>query len=169
MFFWNSFAFSPPVDVGNLISGSSAFSKSSLNIWKFFVYVLLKPGLEKFEHKLPSSALPHILPYSAFLHIFPDSELPHPPSLGTSSTLLTEHFLTPSLTLNFLIPSSLRASSHPPHSELPHILLTQSFLTPSLTLNFFIPSSLRASSLRASSLKASSTLLTQSCLTTWIF
>ena len=39
-----------PVDVGNLISGSSAFSKSSLNICKFTVHVLLKPGLENFEH-----------------------------------------------------------------------------------------------------------------------
>ena len=38
-----------PVDVGNLISGSSAVSKSSLNIWKFMVHVLLKPGLENFE------------------------------------------------------------------------------------------------------------------------
>ena len=37
-------------DVGNLISGSSAFSKSSLNIWKFMVHVLLKPSLENFEH-----------------------------------------------------------------------------------------------------------------------
>ena len=37
-------------DVGNLISGSSAFSKTSLNIWKFTVHVLLKPGLENFEH-----------------------------------------------------------------------------------------------------------------------
>ena len=37
-------------NVGNLISGSSAFSKSSLNIWKFMVHVLLKPGLEDFEH-----------------------------------------------------------------------------------------------------------------------
>ena len=37
-------------DAGNLISGSSAFSKSSLNIWKFMVHVLLKPGLENFEH-----------------------------------------------------------------------------------------------------------------------
>ena len=37
-------------DVGNLISGSSAFSKSRLNIWKFIVHVLLKPGLENFEH-----------------------------------------------------------------------------------------------------------------------
>ena len=37
-------------DIGNLISGSSAFSKSSLNIWKFSVHVLLKPGLENFEH-----------------------------------------------------------------------------------------------------------------------
>ena len=39
-----------PMDVGNLISGFSAFSKSSLNIWKFTVHVLLKPGLENFEH-----------------------------------------------------------------------------------------------------------------------
>ena len=39
-----------PTDVGNLISGSSAFSKSSLNIWKFTVHVLLKPGLENFEN-----------------------------------------------------------------------------------------------------------------------
>ena len=42
--------FDDPADVGNLISGSSAFSKSSLNIWKFSVHVLLKPGLESFEH-----------------------------------------------------------------------------------------------------------------------
>ena len=42
--------FNDPVDVGNLISGSSAFSKSSLNIWKFTVHVLLKPGLENFKY-----------------------------------------------------------------------------------------------------------------------
>ena len=41
--------FYDPFDVGNLISGSSAFSKSSWNIWKFTVHVLLKPGLVKFE------------------------------------------------------------------------------------------------------------------------
>ena len=41
--------FNDPVDVGSLISGSSAFSKSSLNIWKFMVHILLKPGLENFE------------------------------------------------------------------------------------------------------------------------
>ena len=41
--------FDDPADVGSLISGSSAFSKSSLNIWKFMVHVLLKPGLENFE------------------------------------------------------------------------------------------------------------------------
>ena len=46
MFFWNSLAFSMiQLDVGNLISGSSAFSKTSLNIWKFTVHVFLKPGL----------------------------------------------------------------------------------------------------------------------------
>ena len=44
--------FDDPVDVGSLISGSSAFSKSSLNIWKFTVHVLLKPGLENFNHHL---------------------------------------------------------------------------------------------------------------------
>ena len=41
--------FHDPEDVGNLISGSSAFSKTSLNIWKFTAHVLLKPGLENFE------------------------------------------------------------------------------------------------------------------------
>ena len=46
--------FDDPADVGNLISGSSAFSKSSLNIWKFTVNILLKPGLENFEHYFTS-------------------------------------------------------------------------------------------------------------------
>ena len=45
-----SFFFSDPTDVGNLISGSSAFCKSRLKIWKFMLHVLLKPGLENFEH-----------------------------------------------------------------------------------------------------------------------
>ena len=46
--------FHDPADVGNLISGSSAFSKTSLNIWKFMVQLLLKPGLENFEHYFAS-------------------------------------------------------------------------------------------------------------------
>ena len=46
--------FNDPADVGNLISGSSVFSKTSLNIWKFSVHVLLKPGLENFDHYLTS-------------------------------------------------------------------------------------------------------------------
>ena len=54
MFFWNSCFFHDPVDVGNLISGSSAFSKTSLNIWKFTAHVLLKPGLENFKHYFTS-------------------------------------------------------------------------------------------------------------------
>ena len=47
--------FDDSVDVGNLTSGSSAFSKSSLNIWKFLVRILLKPGLENFEHYFASA------------------------------------------------------------------------------------------------------------------
>ena len=46
--------FYDPTGVGNLISGSSAFSKSSLNIWEFLVHVLLKPSLENFEHYFAS-------------------------------------------------------------------------------------------------------------------
>ena len=53
-FFWNTCFSDDPTDVGNLISGSSAVSKSSLNIWKFMVHVLLKPGLENFEHNFTS-------------------------------------------------------------------------------------------------------------------
>ena len=46
--------FDDPADAGNVISGSSAFAKSSLNIWKFSVHVLLKPSLKDFEHDLAS-------------------------------------------------------------------------------------------------------------------
>ena len=46
--------FNDPVDMGNLISDSSGFSKTSLNIWKFTVHVLLKPGLENIEHYFTS-------------------------------------------------------------------------------------------------------------------
>ena len=49
-----SCCFNDSVDVGNLISGSSAFSKTSLNIWKFTVHVLPKPGLKNFEHYFTS-------------------------------------------------------------------------------------------------------------------
>ena len=49
-----SFSFNDPADVGNLISGSSAFSKTNLNIRKFTVHILLKPGLENFEHYFAS-------------------------------------------------------------------------------------------------------------------
>ena len=53
--------FDDPADVGNLISGSSAFSKTSLNIWKFTVHVLLKPGLENFEYNLLSCEMSAIV------------------------------------------------------------------------------------------------------------
>ena len=49
-----SYFFNDPEDVGNLISGFSAFSKTSLTIWNFTVHVLLKPGLENFEHYFTS-------------------------------------------------------------------------------------------------------------------
>ena len=52
-FFWNSPCFIyDPVDVSNLIPGSSAFSESSLNFWKFSVHILLKPSLKNFKHNL---------------------------------------------------------------------------------------------------------------------
>ena len=54
MFLWNSCFFDDPVDVGILMSGSSAFSKTSLNIWKFMAHVLLKPGLENLGHYFTS-------------------------------------------------------------------------------------------------------------------
>ena len=49
-----SYFLDDPADVGNLISASSAFSKSSLNTWKFMVHILLKSGLENFEHYFTS-------------------------------------------------------------------------------------------------------------------
>ena len=52
--FWNSCFFDDPVDVGYLISGSSAFSKTSWNIWNFMVHLLLKPVLKNFEHYVTS-------------------------------------------------------------------------------------------------------------------
>ena len=55
MFFWNFLAFyDDPADVDNLISGSSAFSKTSLNLWKFMVHILLKADFENFEHYITS-------------------------------------------------------------------------------------------------------------------
>ena len=55
MFFWNSLAFlHDPADVDNLVSGCSAFSKTSLNIWNFTVHILLKPDLENFEYYFTS-------------------------------------------------------------------------------------------------------------------
>ena len=68
--------FHDPADVGNLISGSSAFSKTSLNIWKFTVHVLLKPGLENFEQYFTSvwDERNHVLVWAffdiAFLFLF---------------------------------------------------------------------------------------------------
>ena len=54
--------FNDPADVGNLISGSSAFSKTSLNIWKFTVHILLKPGLENFDPDNHDGVITHLEP-----------------------------------------------------------------------------------------------------------
>ena len=63
--------FHDPADVGNLISGSSAFSKTSLNIWKFTVHILLKPGLENFEHYFTSCQQLWPIPTSSNTHWTP--------------------------------------------------------------------------------------------------
>ena len=55
--------FCDPTDIGNLISCSSAFSKSNLNIWKFSVHVLLRPDLENFEHSLLACEMSAIVQY----------------------------------------------------------------------------------------------------------
>ena len=73
--------FDDPADVGNLICGSSAFSKTSLNIWKFTVHILLKPGLENFERDFGSvwGAGTHVCvwlsPSAAHLKLPPRCEL----------------------------------------------------------------------------------------------
>ena len=59
--------FDDPADVGNLISGSSAFSKTRLNIWKFTVHALLKTGLENFEHYFSSVSEKAMAPHSSTL------------------------------------------------------------------------------------------------------
>ena len=59
--------FYDPADIGNLISGSSAFSKFSLNIWKFSVYILLKSGMENFEHCFASMQQSNVYIYADFM------------------------------------------------------------------------------------------------------
>ena len=79
MFFWKSCFFDDPADVGNLISGPSAFSKTSLKICKFMVHIFLKPGLENFEHYFTSvwDELDVAIMYKAlkFHKTLPDSSL----------------------------------------------------------------------------------------------
>ena len=74
--------FNDPMDVGNLISGSSAFSKSSLNIWNFMIHILLKPGLENFEQYFASVCcccqVASVLSDSVRPHRRQPTRLPHP-------------------------------------------------------------------------------------------
>ena len=62
--------FNDPVDVGNLISGSPAFSKTRLNIWRFTVHILLKPGLENYDSKALSDYLNFIYNYMILFQHF---------------------------------------------------------------------------------------------------
>ena len=95
--------FYDPADVGNLISGSSAFPKSSLNIWKFSVHVLLKPGLENSEHYFAS-----VCEMSAIVPI---------PSTSQTSCLRTP-FSPPSAS-----PSSSHLGPSPPYPCPPRLTL----------------------------------------------
>ena len=78
--------FDDPADVGNLISGFSAFSKTSLNIWKFMVHLLVKPGLENFEHYFTICLI--ILYKFISYHCPPTSNPRHHASLYLSSVVL---------------------------------------------------------------------------------
>ena len=93
-----------PVDVGTLISGFSAFSKSSLNIWKFMVHVLLKPGLENFE-KYASS--PGHLPNPGIKLGAPtlqENSLPYEPPGKPIHLIFPINKLLSGLLLNYLLP-----------------------------------------------------------------
>ena len=81
MFFWNACFFNDQMDVGNLISCSSAFSKLNLNIWKFIVHVLLKPSLENFEYYFTGgSMLGLTLTSSKRVYATPRSGAPRAPA-----------------------------------------------------------------------------------------
>ena len=96
------------MDVGNLFSGYSAFSKPSLYIWKFFVHMLLKPSLKDFEHNLPVQSLSHIRLFAppwtaarqASLSITNSQSSPKPMSI--ESVMPSKHII---LCHPFLLPS----------------------------------------------------------------
>ena len=107
--------FHDPLDVGNLISGSSAFSKTSLNIRKFTVHILLKPGLENFEHYF-TSYIPDInttlcINYACVLSYFSIVSL--------CAKLWTVAFQAP-LSMGFSRPEYRNGSLSPPPGDLPH-------------------------------------------------
>ena len=93
--------FDNPADVGNLISGSPAFSKTSLSIWKFMVHVLLKPGLENFEHYFTSMCcccccccqVTSVMSDSVWPHRRQPTRLPHPCDSPGKNTGVGFHFL----------------------------------------------------------------------------
>ena len=93
--------FDDPEDVGNVIFGSSAFSKTSLNIWKFMVHVLLKPGLENFGFQPWPLFFPQFLSFLFFMLLFLVPALPlfcnilPIPLVFVFLSILTPHFLFP--------------------------------------------------------------------------
>ena len=108
--------FNDPADIGNLISGSSAFSKTSLNIREFMVHVLLKPGLENFEHydgyKWRYNGLAPFPKLEAALKGHSSFRAPRGTSrdLCCSSTSPSVHFCSPVLITGAL-------ATHPPAGE----------------------------------------------------
>ena len=125
MFFWNSLAFfDDPADVGNLISGSSAFSKSSLYICKFLVHLFLKPNLKDFEHYLQFSSVAQLCPTLLRPHELQHTRPPCPsPTPGVhSNSRPSRRWCHPAISSSVVpfssCPQSLPASESFPMSQL---------------------------------------------------
>ena len=106
--------FDDPMDVGNLISGFSAFSKSSLNIWKFSVHILLKPGLENFQHyfacmKVKVKSLSRVRLFATPWTVAHQA----PPSMGFSRQEYWSGLPFPSPIMEYSVQFSLVAQSCP--------------------------------------------------------
>ena len=134
MSFRNSLAFFyNPADVGNLISGSSAFSKSSLYIWKFLVYILLKPSLKDFEHYLASMEMSTIV--RQFQHYLPlpffglGMKLTFPSPLATAEFFKFAGMLSAALSQHHLLGFEIAQLKFHNLQELLVVMLPKAHLT----------------------------------------